>query len=151
MIRCRNAIVMEAILLDQLLFRHDGINLDWFRIDWHLVLVERCYDKALTSCCVQAAILILEDLCLVLTEVAPIAQAIPADCIAVENTMRLLTEVHDVDRTLSLLLENRQHCLELTIWRIPHCPTCRAYQGPCASRRIESLTRLLDIDIRPEG
>ena len=59
---------------------------DNLHADWHLVLVERCYDKALTSCCVQAAVLILEYLCLILAEVPPIAQAVPADCIAVKDT-----------------------------------------------------------------
>lgn len=93
-IRCRNAIIMETIFLDQLLLRHDGFNLDRFRVDWHLILIKRCYDKALTSCCVQAAVLVLEYLCLVLAEVTPIAQTVPADCIAVEDTVRLLTEVH---------------------------------------------------------
>ena len=150
-IRCRNAIIMETIFLDQLLLRHDGFNLDRFWVNWHLVLVKRCYDKALTSCCVQAAILILEDLCLVLTEVAPIAQAIPADCIAVKDTVRLLTEVHDVDGALRLLFENRQHGLELTIGEFRTAGHVERIESLARRRRIKAFTCLLDIDIRLEG
>ena len=142
---------MEAILLDQLLLRHDGFNLDRFWVNWHLVLVKRCYDKALASCCVQAAVLILEYLCLILAEVPPIAQAVPADCIAVEDTVRLLTEVHDVDRAFRLLFEDWQHCLELTIGEFRTAGHVERIESLARRRRIKAFTCLLDIDIRLEG
>ena len=65
--------------------------------------------------------------------------------------MRLLTEVHDVDRALSLLLENRQHCLELTIGEFRTARHVEHIKALARRRRVEALACLLEIDIRLEG
>ena len=120
MIQSCNAEVIYTICLCQFLLCHYRSCLNHLRVLGVFIILTGlhcCHGNFLTLDSIQTRFLILNNVFkdIIFVEVTPVAQAIPATAITINNTMAFLTKINIINRTIGVLADFLHYRLELAL------------------------------------